>query len=475
MAPLSVPRAVDAGRGLPRRRPRARRRPPARREGDAHARDAPPRERARLPRVRGAVPGASHRGAAAAALRARRGDRLRGGRRTDRRARERAAPLAPGAARAPRPTEARAREPPPVARLVRARSTRGPRLRAVVERLALAHGGRDVRARTELARSRRGRRGARGGASRAALPRRVRPREPRRPRAVDGIAARRPRAGARAARASPLRRRSRANAPRPPARAAPRRECSRPGPLPAALGQRPARPRPPHARAPRGVPEGRDREERRRRRDVPRRRLRRRDLDARERPRSPAAVRAAAARELDASSRTRRDGSRRSWQPPGTHDLAVARARRAPGRPRVHAALDGPRPGPESRARDRRRRSRGGNHRLRHGARVRRRRVGARPQRAAARPRAPARRRRASGARRDEGRHGAPGRCVAARRPREGHLRGLRGKPRRARRACDRPLPPPCAGPQDALADLDSSSREARRRRSRRLASESRT
>ena len=54
VAAVAVPRAVVARRRVSRGRPRARSRAAAGREGDAHADDAPSRQRRRLPRVRGA-------------------------------------------------------------------------------------------------------------------------------------------------------------------------------------------------------------------------------------------------------------------------------------------------------------------------------------------------------------------------------------------------------------------------------------
>ena len=84
-----------------------------------------------------------------------------------------------------------------------------------------------------------------------------------------------------------------------------------------------------------------------------------------------------------------------------------------------------------------------------------------------ARPGARGRRCRAS-AHRDEGRHGAVGRRLGARRQSAVDPSGLRGEPRGARRPADRPLPPPRARSADAVADVRASAREARRRGPRR-------
>ena len=85
--------------------------------------------------------------------------------------------------------------------------------------------------------------------------------------------------------AAPLPRRAGPRAPRRPARAAAGSRYARARPLPAEVGQRPARVRGPDARAPRGVPQDGDRHERRRRADVPRRRVRRGHVARRERSR----------------------------------------------------------------------------------------------------------------------------------------------------------------------------------------------
>ena len=87
--------------------------------------------------------------------------------------------------------------------------------------------------------------------------------------------------------------------------------------------------------------------------------------------------------------------------------------------------------------------SRGGDHRVRHRARVRAWRGRARPQRAAARPRPASLRRGGDRADRDEGRHGTGRRRVDPGRSGEGDPRRLRGQPRCARRPSDRPLPDP--------------------------------
>ena len=125
----------------------------------------------------------------------------------------------------------------------------------------------------------------------------------------------------------------------------------------------------------------------------------------------------------------------------------------APNRPRLHAAAGGR----GARARDDRRRSRGGDHGVRHGAGVRR-------QRAPARARPLRRGARSDRADRDEGRHGATGRRLGAGRPGEGDPRRLRGEPRRARRPPDRPLPPARARPADAVAHVGARARPPRRR-----------
>ena len=102
----------------------------------------------------------------------------------------------------------------------------------------------------------------------------------------------RPRArAARAAAALP--RRARPRAPRRPARAAAGRRDSRARSLPAEVGQRAARVRGPDARAPGAVPQDGHRDERRRRADLPRRRLRRGHLARREGTRRARAVRGA--------------------------------------------------------------------------------------------------------------------------------------------------------------------------------------
>ena len=132
----------------------------------------------------------------------------------------------------------------------------------------------------------------------------------------------------------------------------------------------------------------------------------------------------------------------------------LARRLRAPRRPRLHAD-------PGRRRRRRRRCRRRSRDRLRHRARVRRER--ATPGRGAGacgrggEPRA----------NRDQGRDGASGRGLGARRAREVDPRRLRGEPRRTGRAVDRPLSPPRAGPADALADFRQGARPARGRGTR--------
>ena len=99
---------------------------------------------------------------------------------------------------------------------------------------------------------------------------------------------------ARAARAAaPLPRRAGPRAPRRPARAAAGRRDTRAGSLPAEVGQRAAGVGGPDARASGAVPEDGHPHERRRRADVPRRRVRRGHLARRERTRRHRAVRAA--------------------------------------------------------------------------------------------------------------------------------------------------------------------------------------
>ena len=135
------------------------------------------------------------------------------------------------------------------------------------------------------------------------LPRGLRPFDAPRHRSLEHDPRGRDRRCAGAARAAaPLPRRAGSRAPRRPTSAAAGRRDPRARTLPAEVGQRPARLGRPHARAPGGLPEDGDQDERRRRADVPRRRLRRRDLARRRRPCRAGAVRAsfaAARREIE--------------------------------------------------------------------------------------------------------------------------------------------------------------------------------
>ena len=84
MAAVAVHRALVSSRGISARAARTLRLAQDRREGDADAHDAPPRQLGRLPRIRRALQRAAHCRAPAATRRARRGGRLRGGRRAPR-------------------------------------------------------------------------------------------------------------------------------------------------------------------------------------------------------------------------------------------------------------------------------------------------------------------------------------------------------------------------------------------------------
>jgi hypothetical protein len=145
----------------------------------------------------------------------------------------------------------------------------------------------------------------------------------------------------------------------------------------------------------------------------------------------------------------------------------MAWRRGAPHRPRLHADVDGGEPRRGACSRDDRGRRRSGHHRVRHRACVRPRRERARPQRAAARPRSPRLWRTRQRADRDERGHDANRRPVDSGRSREGDSDRLRGEPRRAGRAGDRPLPHPCTRSTDAVANVRARVGPARRRRPR--------
>ncbi len=120
-------------------------------------------------------------------------------------------------------------------------------------------------------------------------------------------------ARARSARAAAsLPRRAGPRAARRPARAAAGRRHPRARPVPAEVGQRPARVGGSDARAPRAVPEDGHPHERRRRADVPGRRVRGRRVARRGRARGDRAVLAGGSLRCNASSRTRPDVWRRS-------------------------------------------------------------------------------------------------------------------------------------------------------------------
>jgi len=140
---------------------------------------------------------------------------------------------------------------------------------------------------------------------------------------------------------------------------------------------------------------------------------------------------------------------------------------RAPHRARLHASLD--RRGARRGARARDHRGGGGrrHHGVRHCACIRARRRRARSQRAVAGTRPLVVRRGHDRPNRDEGRDGAAGRRLGAGRSGEDDPGGLRGEPRRARRPADRPLPRPCAGSADAVADDRAGACAARRRSAR--------
>ena len=259
------------------RRPRARDRAPARREGDAHADDAPPRQRgATTSRTRGIYRESRirelERQLAALGEDA---DFATEGERLAAFAAERPRTRVRSSSRLLGRPEAPDRGAEPVARLVRPRRVRGARERPGILGLARPHGGRHVRTGTDVAGRRRrfGRRCRRP--PRPPLPRRVRTRVACGRRAVDGLREqrRRPRVGAARAEAIPRRARSRARttsrARRCPAATRPRRRDFFPR-----FDNLVLEPRRPAARSRRRAPRGRDRG-RRGPRDLPRRRLRR--------------------------------------------------------------------------------------------------------------------------------------------------------------------------------------------------------
>ena len=160
MAAVAVPRALDAPRRLHRRQLVRAVRAADCRQGDAHADDAAPRQRGRLPRLRRDLSRAPDRGAPAAAR------RLGGGARTSRatgnvsRVRCGAAAIAARAPRAARRPKLRIEERAPWLVWYGLSPPRRARQRALVVRLARAHGRGHVRSRTSVARRRR-RRGRR--------------------------------------------------------------------------------------------------------------------------------------------------------------------------------------------------------------------------------------------------------------------------------------------------------------------------
>ena len=199
-------------------------------------------------------------------------------------------------------------------------------------------------------------------------------------------------------------------------------------------------------------------------RDVSRRRVRRRHVVARRRPRAARALRAAVPGRRDASSRTRRRGSRRSSASRQARVMRLARPRRAPRRARLHAPADRR----AARARDDRGRGRGGDHGLRHGARVRGQRAAARRVLRDVRRAERARVVTKGGMARPGGGWVPDGRARSIRADCEASLAALDGLP-------DRPLPPPRAGPADAVAHVRACARPARRRGPRARASASAT
>ena len=232
--------------------------------------------RARLPRLRRDLPVEPDPRAPAAARRSRRGRRLRRRRRAPGGVDGREAAYATGAPRAARTAEAPDRGPQAVAGLVRALGARRPGQRPGVVGVALPHGGRHVRAGSRVA-GRRRRLGR--GPSRAAVPRRLRARLAGGRREVDGHGAERRRPWVRGATPAPVPRRERPGARRPPSSSAASAGHARSCSPPAALRQPRAEPRRSASRAGRRASRGRD-PGRRGEGDVPRRRVRRRDVVA---------------------------------------------------------------------------------------------------------------------------------------------------------------------------------------------------